>query len=97
MLLCDAAEGVAEQDAKILGLAVDRNRRIVIALNKTDLLDKKELTEGGDRREDELLLRARGLRSFTLSAKLGRGVGALCARSHRGRRVVPRGASLRAR
>src|SRR6185437_11476293 len=31
LLMCDAAEGVAEQDAKILGLAVDRGRGIVIA------------------------------------------------------------------
>ena len=39
VLLCDGAEGVAEQDAKILGLAVDRGRAIIIAVNKTDLLD----------------------------------------------------------
>src|SRR5262249_32353861 len=35
LLMCDAAEGVAEQDAKILGLAVERARGVVIALNKT--------------------------------------------------------------
>jgi GTPase len=45
LLMCDAAEGVAEQDAKILGLAVDRGRAIVIVLNKTDLLDKKQLAK----------------------------------------------------
>ncbi len=41
LLMCDAAEGVAEQDAKILGLAVDRGRAVVIALNKSDLLTRR--------------------------------------------------------
>lgn len=39
VLMCDAALGVAEQDAKILGMAVDRGRAIVVALNKADQLD----------------------------------------------------------
>ena len=43
LLMCDASEGVAEQDAKILGLAVERGRGIVIALNKIDLVDRKDL------------------------------------------------------
>src|SRR5262249_31139233 len=34
VLLCDGAEGVAEQDAKVLGLAVDRGRAVVIGVNK---------------------------------------------------------------
>jgi GTPase len=38
-LLCDAAEGLAEQDARLLGLVADRNRPIVVGLNKIDLLD----------------------------------------------------------
>jgi GTPase len=41
VLLCDGAAGIAEQDAKILGLAVDRGRAIIIAVNKIDLLDAK--------------------------------------------------------
>lgn len=39
VLMCDASIGVAEQDAKILGMAVDRGRGIVVALNKADQLD----------------------------------------------------------
>src|SRR6185295_520904 len=73
VLLCDAEAGVAEQDAKILGLAVDRGRAIVIALNKTDLLV--------DRRRKELEEKAREVLSFVpwapivpISAKTGRGV-----------------------
>lgn len=42
VLMIDANEGVAEQDAKIAGLAADRGRAMVIVLNKMDLLDKDE-------------------------------------------------------
>jgi GTP-binding protein len=76
VLLCDGAAGVAEQDAKILGLAVDRGRAIIIAVNKTDLLEapaRKKLEE-----------QARDKLSFVpwapvvpISAKTGRGVGQL--------------------
>jgi len=73
VLLCDAAEGVAEQDAKILGLAVDRARAIVIGLNKADMLDKKAFAKAEETAREKL--------SFVpwapivpLSAKTGRGV-----------------------
>ncbi|MBL8714401.1 MAG: ribosome biogenesis GTPase Der, partial [Myxococcales bacterium] len=76
VLMCDAAEGVAEQDAKILGLAVERGRGVVIALNKSDLLDGKALKKAEEQALDKI--------SFTpwapivrISAKTGRGVGAL--------------------
>ena len=39
VLMIDAKEGASEQDAKIAGLAIERGRAIVIALNKGDLLD----------------------------------------------------------
>ncbi|HEU4579264.1 MAG TPA: ribosome biogenesis GTPase Der [Polyangiaceae bacterium] len=39
VLLCDASIGLAEQDARLLGLCVDRARAIVVGLNKIDLLD----------------------------------------------------------
>jgi GTPase len=38
-LLCDAAEGLAEQDARLLGLVSDRARPIIVGMNKMDLLD----------------------------------------------------------
>jgi GTPase len=41
-LLCDAAEGLAEQDARLLGLISDRARPIVVGLNKMDLLDPQQ-------------------------------------------------------
>jgi GTP-binding protein len=76
VLLCDAAEGVAEQDAKILGLAVDRGRGIVVALNKTDKLDKKELAKAEENARDKLAF-APWTPLVRLSAKTGRGVGGL--------------------
>jgi len=38
VLLCDAALGLAEQDARLLGLVAERSRAIVVGLNKIDLL-----------------------------------------------------------
>lgn len=40
LLLCDASEGVAEQDARLLGLCLERGRAIVVGVNKMDLLDR---------------------------------------------------------
>ena len=54
VLMCDAADGVAEQDAKILGLAVDRGRAIVIALNKIDIVDKPAQKRLDDDARDKL-------------------------------------------
>lgn len=39
VLMIDAQSGPSEQDAKIAGLAIERGRALVIALNKSDLLD----------------------------------------------------------
>jgi GTP-binding protein len=73
VLMCDADEGVAEQDAKILGLAVDRGRAIVVALNKVDLLDKERVKESRLDAHDTLSFASWA--PFTrLSAKTGRGV-----------------------
>lgn len=41
VLLADATTGVAEQDARLLGLASARGRAIVVGLSKADLLDAK--------------------------------------------------------
>jgi GTP-binding protein len=73
VLLFDAAEGIAEQDAKILGLAVDRGRAIVIGLNKIDLLDREEQKKAEERARDVLAF-ASWAELTTLSAKTGRGV-----------------------
>ena len=76
VLLCDATEGVAEQDAKILGLAVDRGRAVVVALNKIDAVDKPTLTTANRGADDKLTFVPWAPR-VQVSAKTGRGVGAL--------------------
>jgi GTP-binding protein len=42
VVLIDADQGVAEQDAKILGLAVEKHRAVVVGLNKWDLVRRDE-------------------------------------------------------
>ena len=44
VLLIDAVEGVTEQDAKIAGIAHDRGKGIVIAVNKWDAIEKDDKT-----------------------------------------------------
>jgi GTPase len=73
VLMCDPIEGVAEQDAKILGLAEERGRAMIVALNKSDLLSKADRTKAEETAREKL--------SFVpfvpivhTSAKTGRGV-----------------------
>ena len=40
ILMIDATEGVSEQDAKIAGIAHDRGRGLIIAVNKWDAIEK---------------------------------------------------------
>jgi GTP-binding protein len=90
ILMIDATIGASEQDAKIAGLALDRGRAIVIALNKMDALD-------GEGR-DKAIKHAREIFAFApwaqlarVSVKSGRGVGGLitaareATKSHRKR------------
>ena len=72
VLMIDAADGVGEQDAKIAGLAVDRGRALVVALNKTDLLNREELKKAQERAR-EVLTFCRWAQFITISAKTGRG------------------------
>ncbi|NCQ59885.1 MAG: ribosome biogenesis GTPase Der [Myxococcales bacterium] len=76
ILMIDANDGVGEQDAKIAGLAHDRGRALVIALNKVDLLSKED-RKAAVRRTQEILAFAPWAPIMTLSAKTGRGVGKL--------------------
>jgi GTPase len=80
VLMLDAGEGVAEQDAKVLGLAVDRGRAAVVALNKWDLV------KGDEERQRRLVDGARDVLTFApwvkttpLSALSGAGVDRLFA------------------
>jgi len=73
VLMCDATEGVTEQDARLVGLATERRRAVVIGLNKMDAVPK------GERRAVEAQAReatnfARWAPIMPLSAKTGAGV-----------------------
>ena len=76
VLLCDAREGVAEQDAKILGMAEERGRAMIIVLNKCDLLDAKELGKAEEDARDKISF-APFSPVVRLSAKTGRGTAEL--------------------
>lgn len=44
VLLIDAVEGVTEQDAKIAGIAHERGKAVIIAVNKWDAIEKDDKT-----------------------------------------------------
>ena len=44
VVVIDATEGVTEQDAKIAGIAHDRGKGIIIAVNKWDAIEKNDKT-----------------------------------------------------
>ncbi len=43
-MMIDATEGITEQDAKIAGIAHDRGKGVIIAVNKWDALEKDDKT-----------------------------------------------------
>ena len=76
LLMCDAKEGVAEQDAKILGLVEERGRGMVIALNKCDLLSKSEYEKAEEAARAKISF-APYVPVVRISAKTGRGLDTL--------------------
>lgn len=95
ILMCDAAEGVAEQDARLLTLCAERGRAIVVGLNKIDLLrTRKERDAAEERARDELRF-ARWAPIVRTSAKTGEGIDDLMQTAWRAaeeyRRRVPTG------
>ncbi|MBX7195504.1 MAG: ribosome biogenesis GTPase Der [Sandaracinaceae bacterium] len=71
VLLVDAKEGIAEQDARLAGLVVDRGRALVVGLNKSDLLDEKERKQAMQKARETLAF-APWAWIVMLSAKTGR-------------------------
>lgn len=76
VLMCDASEGIAEQDARLLGLCVEKKRAILVGMNKMDLLSKKQQAEVMERARTTLHF-APWAPLLPLSAKTGRGVSEL--------------------
>lgn len=79
VLMIDGEAGVGEQDAKIAGLAHDRGRALVLALNKIDLMNRDEQKKAMDRTR-EVLAFAPWAPLVTVSALEGKGINALLGR-----------------
>lgn len=79
ILLSDATEGLAEQDARLLGIAAERGRAIVVGLNKVDLLTAEQKKKSISDAQDALHF-ARHAPIVPLSAKTGFGVAKLMER-----------------
>jgi GTP-binding protein len=76
VLMCDATIGITDQDARLLSLATDRRRGIIVGLNKTDLLPKAERRKAVDQVKSALHF-APWVQIVELSAKTGQGVSQL--------------------
>ena len=75
--MIDAEQGVAEQDAALVALALDAGRAVAVALNKCDQLDRERLAWARQRLDRQLrfapylpVIRTSGLRGLGLSRLL---------------------------
>jgi len=82
ILVCDATEGVSHQDTRLVGLAVERRRAVILALNKMDLLDKKARNDA-IQTATEALNFARWVKIVPISAKTGNNVSELMRTAER--------------
>lgn len=78
VLMVDIMGGLAEQDARLLGLAMDRGKAIVVGLNKVDLVPQREINKHRDEAMHELHF-AKWTKVVPLSAHSGHGVAQLMA------------------
>jgi GTP-binding protein len=76
LLVVDAVEGIAEQDAKICGVAAERGRAMIVVLNKSDLLTREQIDQAITRTR-EVLNFAKYAPVFVISALSGRGTSKL--------------------
>jgi GTP-binding protein len=75
LMVLDATQGVTDQDARLIGRAVEAGRAVVLLANKWDLLPRKEQSLAGWRRRVEgLHAAATGLPVLAVSAHSGEGV-----------------------
>ena len=78
VVMIDATEGITEQDAKITGIAHDRGKGIIIAVNKWDAIEKNDKTiyEFG-RKIEQVLTFATYAQTVFLSAVTGQRISRL--------------------
>ena len=74
VLVMDASEGPAEQEAKVLGLAVDRGLGIVLCVNKSDLVPDAAESKKLERDVRDKLAFVPWAPIVRVSAKTGRGL-----------------------
>ena len=78
ILMIDATEGVTEQDAKIAGIAHDRGKAVIIAVNKWDAIEKNDKTVNEFSDKIHQILSFMGYAKITfISAKSGQRVSKL--------------------
>lgn len=73
VLMIDGEQGASEQDARLAGLSIERGRALVIALNKTDLLDEDGRKQAVAKARDTFTF-ANWAPIILVSVKSGRGV-----------------------
>lgn len=73
VLMCDATDGVKEQDARLLGMCAERRRALIVGLNKMDLLSRDERKKAEEQARTTLHF-APWAPIVPLSAKTGHGV-----------------------
>jgi len=95
VLLCDATEGVAEQDARLLALCIERRRGLVVGLNKMDALRDGKARRAAIEQATDTLQFAQFARIIPLSGKTGDNVSELMNAASRTaeemRRRIPTG------
>ena len=78
VVMIDAVEGVTEQDAKITGIAHDRGKGLIIAVNKWDAIEKDDKTiYEFQKKIEQILTFATYAQTIFISAKTGQRVGRL--------------------
>ncbi len=78
ILMIDATEGVTEQDAKIAGIAHERGKAVIIAVNKWDAIEKNDKTVNEFSNKIHQILSFMNYAEITfISAKSGQRIGKL--------------------
>jgi GTP-binding protein len=76
VLMIDATQGAAQQDARIASLAIERGRALCVALNKMDALDAQGRKQAVEKTQDELSF-MKWAPLLRISARTGQGVAGL--------------------
>ena len=76
VVVIDATEGVTEQDAKIAGIAHERGKGVIIAVNKWDVIEKNDKTTREFEKNIRSVLPASGISGIPYSSRQrpGRGL-----------------------